>query len=328
MTLKTKIMTGLLLVSATLGYAQSNLGSTMRAFYTQEGYRAPVATLMGTLLNSGWQNSARVGKGFGWSFSLGIPLAYVSSDDKSFQVDTNSETGMVSYKTAPTIFGSTAGVTYYHTSPTYGYVQDSLVGDKDVRKQTVMPWFLPQLSFSYNYFRGSLRGWWLPSISVLGGYSLLGFGGQYDYTHFLPPKVHENNFSLSAAVDLTKWSLSYEPQSGNMVQGKANLDGFSSFTCLVGGWRYQIVEVFTEIGYETSSFDVGGSLVDNSQKGNRFYNIQPVAGHTSTSGANGFRMSLNVALHLGTWHPLLGQSIGAQSGTIIDPIHVGTEGAD
>ena len=56
----------------------------VRSFERNNNYIQPFATIFGTAANAGWNQSAWVGKGFG--FYLGIPLsvAYVSDDDRTF----------------------------------------------------------------------------------------------------------------------------------------------------------------------------------------------------------------------------------------------------
>ncbi len=321
-------------------FAAADIAGTMRGFEDRPGYVQPIATLFGTLQNSGWVSSARVGKSFGWTFSLGVPVAYIGTADHAYDYTYN--TGCAELRAAgrmcdpsfdshtiagaSTIWGpDMAPVSYQRyvadaSSPTgvvqvtQGNIPD---GNSDVREVTTLPFLTPRIAFSANNFRGVLAGMFIPKVNVLSGFSQWGLGVQYDYTRFLPPAVAAKDFNLGVAGNFSKWHIGYAPQKE--VSGQLNLDGLVTQVSLVGGYRFGVAEVFTELGYETSSFKSSGNMVEINTN-------DPITPKVDVDGRNGFRMSLNVAMHLGTWQPVVGQTFGAQWGTTANILQFGKEG--
>jgi len=350
-----------LTVLAANTFGQSALGSTLSAFENKPGYVQPIATTIGTLLNSGWVNSARVGNGIGWHFALSVPVAFIGADDQTYDWTYDSRCASlrtvgvacpdsldnVTMYNIPTIFGGNSNATFpvYHAAlaedangnplfdangnliTTYsvgpgGTVDD---GEKHLRKWVNIPFLIPTTAISYRHTQGTLRTLWAPSVGDFGGMYLIGLGAQHDFTRFLPPRVGEKGFNTSATVNVTRWSIGYDP-SGT-VQGTMNLKGWASFTGLVAGWRWKSVELFSEIGYETASFASSGSLIDygvTSLTDSSRY-ITP---SVSVSGRNGFRASFNIAMHLGVWQPVVAYSGGAQLGSLVNIIQFGKEGEE
>jgi len=333
--------------------ALSSLGSTLSAFESKPGYVRPLATTIGTLFNSGWINSARVGNGYGWSFALDIPVAYIGTDDQTydFTYDTHcaslradnfncpesKDIGVL--KDVPTIFGgNTTREFYVYRSSFYvdgngTYIEsiDSIPGgtaddgEKTIRKWVNIPFIIPEGSFSYWHTRGTLRGIYVPKISDFGGMYLIGLGLQHDFTRFLPPQVSAKGFNTSVMANIAAWRIGYEP-SGDVV-GTMAIKGNTSFSGLVVGWRWKKLEIFSELGYETAGFSSSGSLIDYSvatTDSSRYINPD-----VSVSGRNNFRASINFALHLdGSWQPVVGQSLGAQLGSTVNIIQFGKEGEE
>jgi hypothetical protein len=189
-----------------------------------------------------------------------------------------------------------------------------------LRSVVNVPFLAPQFGFSSHNFKGTLRGIFVP-IPKVSIYSF-GLGLQYDPSRFIPG-MEQNGFNTSLGFSVSKWHVGYTP--GEEFDGELGVDGLAMQPTLVAGWRSGILEIFTEIGYEMSSFESSGTLTDNgADVAAEDRLIKP---QVSVDGRNGFRMSLNVALHMGTWHPVLGQSYGAQLGTVANLISFGKEGA-
>ena len=322
----------------------ASLGSTIRGFEQEPGYVQPITTLMGNLQNTGWVTSARVNQGSGWNFSLSIPVGYIGADDHQYDFRYGSHcpairargiacpTDSLTWNNAPTIWGprDTNRYMVYASAlnpsggnDTIWYVVGGNVrpGDETLRKWVNIPFLIPRFSYSKAHVRGTLAGLFVPSFGVFGGYWMAGLGLQYDFTKFLPPAVGGKEFNLSIATDLNEWHLGYKPN--DKMSGELYLDGFATYTKLVAGWRYDFCEVFTDIGYETSSMKAGGHLYDFAAQSGESPNIDP---RVSSTGRNGFRMGLSIALHLGVWQPVLGQSYGAQLATTANLIQFGKEG--
>lgn len=338
-------------------WAQSDLSNTLRAFENKPGYIQPIATSMGTLFNTGWVNSAGVGKGLGWNFALPVNIAYIGSADHTYKYtyDTNCQAlrdkkhpvympdgydcpadDVTRTVSAPTLWGNDDLVyvsryrRFGEESPSDWHIINEETLDKGnptIRQYVTLPFVLPTLAFSMEHFRGAVRFIGVPSISSInfGGLSIWGLGAQYDFGHFFQSLV-EVGVNLSATTNFTFWSIGYAPTGS--IEGQLDLDGMTSFSGLVAGYKYKFAEAFIELGYETSSFKSSGSLVDHETPDDLTTpeNENLIQPNLKVSGRNGFRASLNVAVQLGVWRPVVGQSLGAQSGTQINILQFGKEG--
>ncbi len=320
----------------------SSLGQTLRAFEDKPGYVQPVATSFGTILNQGWIQSARVGKETGWNFSLIAPLAYIGTADHTydFSYDDNcaelkamgkfcQTNGTSVLQDVPTIWGPNSNAVYYEYRSSGDAPEDVMpvqIGTADDGHETIrkipmlgLPYF--QLGISKHFIQGTLRGFWLPSISEFGGYYSVGLGLQYDLTRFVPPSITEKGFFTSITCNASMWALSYVPSED--FTGELTLDGSASQAQWAIGWKYGAMEIFTEFGYEISSLKAGGALVELAPAAGDDPNIRP---SIQVDGRNGARASINVAFHIGSWNPVLGQSFGAQIGSNLNILQFGKEG--
>jgi hypothetical protein len=324
------------LASAVLGLpgaaSAANLDDVVKAFEKNRDYVEPIATLFGSASNSGWYQSSSVPKGF--SFYLGLPLnlTVLSDDDRSFkgtwtdggcaQYHQNNPEGTQSCSektsyTAPTLFGRDKGPK--RDSSAYNPNSNSITGtfhiplndgNPDASALNWIPFGEPQLGISFYHTELKLRYFALP-LDIFS-VSLPGVGLQHDLASFLPPlPVH-----LSVAANWT-W-LSGEWTPGENIDGSMELDGTSAFYGLLAGYTYaNWLEVFAETGWETSSVEVGGSLVihdpDKGKPGNIDEPDQTVKPRLTLEGRNGFRISLNLALHFG-YDAVFGQNVGANLG--------------
>ncbi|NLB62773.1 MAG: hypothetical protein GX801_01525 [Fibrobacter sp.] len=343
-----------LLITVSL-WAQSDLANTLRAFEDKPGYVQPIATSMGTLLNTGLVNSARVGKGIGWSFVLPVNIAYIGKKDHSYKYTYNTgckelrqeiyddmpdgyscpKDDFTRSLTAPTLWGND-DLVYVEKYRINGPNEDDWhlrqvatldKGHPTIRKFVTLPFVFPSFAFSMEHFRGSFRIIGVPSIKSIdfGGLLIWGLGGQYDFSHFIDP-LNELGINISATTNFNFWSIGYSPTGE--VEGELNLDGMTSFTGLVAGYKFSILEAFMELGYETSSFKTSGHLIDHGTLDDPSTpeNESEIKPNIKVKGRNGIRASINLAVQLGVWRPVVGQSLGAQSGTQINILQFGKEG--
>lgn len=322
--------------------AEGSLQRTLKAFEDKPGYVQPLATWFGTFTNQDWFQSARVGDGFGWDFSLPIGIGFLDSDDHTYTSTFDSNCDKLraqgynlpadkcpSSYTVPTIVGPATNVHYYRydIDPTDasgqgvvltdgGYADD---GDENLRKISTLGMTWAQLGFSYRHARVAMRFMALPEISELSTYRHLGFGLQYSLGHFfahkLPP-AHPVDVSLATTYNFIKVGYSPKDYTGELV-----MDIFTQWHALVVGTRFgQHVELFTELGYETSNIESSGHLVPKVE-GN-----DEISPRVSVDGRNGFKASINIALHFGNYQPVLGISRGAQTGVNAGILNFGKEG--
>ena len=317
---------GLLILTLGLPGAASaaNVNDVVKAFEDNKDYVQPIATLFGSATNYGWNQSSAVPKGF--SFYLGIPvtLTAIAEDDRSSEgtwtdggcksYHTNNPTGTQScsetrkYK-APTLFGRDKGPVL--DSSAYNPVSNSITGtfriplndgNADAASFNWLPFFEPQLGFSFYHTELKLRYLGLPLEAF--SFSMPAVGIQHDLASFLPPLP----VNLSVAANWT-W-LNGEWTPGGDIDGSLTLDGTSSFYGILAGYTYaNWLEVFLETGWETASVKTGGNLVIKDE-GQPDETVRP---DMTLDGRNGFRAGLNIAIHFG-YDAVLGQSFGANLG--------------
>jgi hypothetical protein len=306
-----------------------NVDAILKAFESNKGYVQPFATIFGSMTNSGWYQSSAVPEGFGFYLGLPINLTTLSDADRSFSWKAR-DTGCVAYHAntpgarsqvcqenssydAPTLFGRKQGpVTllsvYNKNSNT---IIDTIEiplsdGKSEVSSFNWLPFFSPQLSFSYKYTELKLRYIGLPLDAY--SFSMPGIGIQHDLASFLPPLP----VSISVAANFTWLSASWTP--GENIKGSMDLSGQSQFYGVLAGYTYKNwLEVFVETGWESASIKSSGSLVIHDPATVDPEPDEIVKPHLDLEGRNGFRAGLNIAFHLG-YDAVIGQNIGAQLG--------------
>lgn len=304
----------------------ASLDEVVKAFEKNEGYVQPFATLFGSMTNSGWYQSAAVGRGFG--FYLGIPVNFtmLGDDDRTHEA-TWTDFGCVAYHkdnpsgtqkcnetstyTAPTVFGKGKGPQQYTSvyDPVTKTIFDSTVtptndGNATMASFNWFPFGEPQLGVSFFHTEAKLR--YLAIPLDLFSVSMPAFGLQHDFAWAMPNSpVH-----VSVAANWTLLSAEWTP--GENIDGTLKLDGTSAFYGVLAGWTWKNwLEVFTEIGWETASIETSGSLTINDK--DKVDPPQVINSNLTLDGRNGFRMAMNVAIHVG-YDAVFGQNIGAQLG--------------
>jgi len=329
------------LACATSIAAEGSLQRTLKAFEDKPGYVQPLATWFGTFTNQNWITSARVNAGYSWQFSFpAASLGFLSTDDHTYT--RHFTTGCAEVRAAgfqcpapdvedyevPTILGPKTNTIYYsyYLEPNdQGYTQNKDAtaddGDKTLRKISTLGTLWPQLSLSYQHARLTLRALPLSWVNIeeFGGYSHFGFGLQYSLGHLFAhhlPASHPLDVSLTTNYNFI--SLGYKPKD---YAGELNLDFVTQWHALVLGTRLgEHFEIFTELGFERSSLEASGELHAKVEGED---DIKP---SVETDGRNGFKASINIALHFGKWHPSIGASQGAQTGIGLNLLNFGKEG--
>ncbi len=299
------------------------VGETVKAFERRPDYVRPFASLLGTMTNSGWYQSASVDQQFGFNVSLPISLVYISGKDREYSgsyidpsctacqeqaasnpaIDCQDCIECQDY-TAPTIFGTirtpvvkkySMGLDYSilasQTDPTFSD------GIEELANLSLLPFITLQAGFSYYYTEVKLRYLGMPSIAGIS-VNLPGFGIQHDFRYLLPDDLP---VSLSLAANFTFMNVQWEP--GEDITGTLSLSGMTNFLGVLAGYRIlDNVEAFLETGWEHSylkpsgRLDVEGDIVEPSE---------------TITGRNAFRAALNFAFALG-YHPVLGGGAGVE----------------
>lgn len=302
----------------------TSLDDVVKEFEKSEGYVAPLATLFGSMTNSGWYQSAGVPRGFGFYLGLPINLTQISDEDREYE-GSIPDNGCILYHqdqpsgttpcpekaryTGPTLFGKTNGPdvkthNYNPNSNTFSAETNNLTSDGDPTLASFnwLPFGMPQVSVSY--FHTELKARYLALPLDIFSVSLPGFGLQHDFAWAMP------NSPVHASLAANWTFLSAEWTPGKNIDGTLTLDGTSAFYGALVGWTWKNwLEVFGEIGYETATIETGGTLTINDKD----TGPQVVKPNMTLEGRNGFRLSLNVAFHLG-YDAVFGQNVGANLG--------------
>lgn len=317
-------------------WSSSDQDDVLRAFENQPGYVRPIGTLMGTNNNGGWVSSAQVGKLFAWEMSMSVNLAYINDKDLFYTdirpnrcadlqligVSCPAGVGNYSRTRVPTVYGPDLPqrqhyMVYNNLGQEVASADTVLHGNEDVRILQLLPWVFPHAAFSIEHTRLSLRllpfGW--VNTGAFGGITILGIGLQHDFSRWLPPELP---IFTSFSMGWTYSKFGYNP--GRDWQGTLNVATTGESYALVVGYRLRVVEIFSEMGYETSRFSASGSLRRN--RNGVEERIQP---GIDISGRNGWRMALGIALHLPDYKPSVSMSTGAQRGVQINIFRFGRD---
>ena len=272
---------------------ENRAGGDARIF-NRPGYVKPIITNLGPVLNSNWYVSATVPQSI--TFEAGLPFALIpiGNDDRTF-----SENGA----DAPTIFGK-------HGDPATNPNDPTVYGNETLNKLGVFTYPYLQLAGGYYHARLVLRGMWLPAISELQKFNLIGIGLQYSFGHlfqYMLPKPAQG-LDVSLVLGYSSSGISYQPED---YEGTLDLD-ISAFTFdLVIGYKpIEIVEVMLTLGYQSGSMASSGHLVSHAEG----WNGAVIDPNLTVDGNDGFKFGLAVAFQFGTsFHPVLGYDYAGKS---------------
>lgn len=261
------------------------------------GYVKPIITQLGTVLNGNWVNSANVPQSFSFDAGIPITLSFIAEADRTY-----------SSAKVPTIFGEDLGS--YNVNPNIPCTTqpncNEISGNENLNNLGMFSYPIAQAGFSYYHARVVLRGMWLPAITELRSFSLLGFGLQYSFGYLFQYALPKNlqTLNVSLAFGYNSSSIGYTPE--NYV-GQLDL-GISTkaFQMVIGYSPASFVELMLSVGYETAYMKSSGVLT--APEGGI---IHPTLG---VNGSNGFRLGVEVAFSLGTsFHPVVGANFGTRT---------------
>lgn len=272
---------------------ENRAGGDARIF-NRPGYVKPIITNLGPVLNSNWYVSATVPQSIAFEAGLPFALIPIGADDRTFSENSAD---------APTIFGK-------HGSPATNPGDQTVYGNETLNKLGVFTYPYLQLAGSYYHARLVLRGMWLPAISELQKFNLIGIGLQYSFGHlfqYMLPKPAQG-LDVSLVLGYSSSGISYQPED---YEGTLDLD-ISAFTFdLVIGYKpIEIVEVMLTLGYQSGSMASSGHLVSHAEG----WNGQVINPNLTVDGNDGFKFGLAVAFQFGTsFHPVLGYDYAGKS---------------
>jgi|GEM_PF-1662153 len=323
-TLYRTLMLGIVSVSV----AHAQFQGLVEAFESDTGYVKPFATLLGTMTNQAWYQSASVPKAF--SFYIGVPisLSFLSSKDRSFEytwVDSgcvlcNQKNGNPNgclermKLTRPTVFGTEpapkGATSQVNLNGDVVWVDSILFSDgiDGLNALPFMPWLAPQIGLSF--FHTELKGRITPIPTPVFSLYVPAAGIQHDLASVLP----EIPVSLSVAYNMNWIIGSFTPPDSN-INGTLNLRGMSLFAGVLAGYRLKAVEFFLEAGWEHSTLNLTGDLTIAAAQASA--SAQSIKPDMKLAGRNTFRAGLNIAFPIG-YMPVLGGSIGAEPAVTVN----------
>lgn len=260
--------------------------------FNRPGYVKPLIGNLGNVLNSNWYISASIPESMTFEAGLPFSLIPIGDDDRTF-----SENGV----SVPTIFGT-------HGDP-QNY-EPTVYGNETLNNLGVFTYPYLQLAGGYYHARLVLRGMWLPAISELQKFNLIGIGLQYSFGHlfqYMLPKPAQG-LDVSLVLGYSSSGISYQPED---YEGTLDLD-ISAFTFdLVIGYKpVEIVEVMLTLGYQNASMASSGHLVSHAEG----WNNQELNPNITVDGNCGFKFGLAVAFQIGSsFHPVLGYDYAGKS---------------
>ena len=264
--------------------------------FNRPGYVKPIIDNLGNVLNSNWYVSANVPQSLAFEFGLPIALIPINSEDRTF-----TENSLVGPREVPTIFG---GQWDPITDPT----ATNIYGNETLNGLSVFTYPYIQLGVSMFHARVVLRGMWLPAISELRGFNLLGIGLQYSFGRwfqYMLPKAAQG-LDVSLVFGYNSSSISYRPKD---YTGQLDLDvGATTFDVVIGYKPFNFFEVMMTLGYQSATMKSSGHL---EQTANPNMYINP---NISVDGNCGFKFGLALAFQLGkTYHPVIGFDYAGKS---------------
>ena len=269
--------------------------------FNRPGYVKPIIDNLGNVLNSNWYVSANVPQSLAFEFGIPIALIPINNEDRVFTENGNE---------VPTIFGESHDMTQPYDGKT-------IYGNETLNGLGVFTYPYLQLGVSMFHARVVVRGMWLPAISELRGFSLLGFGLQYSFgrwfQYMLPPAAQGLDVSLVFGYNSS--SVGYRPED---YSGQLDLDiSTTTFDVVIGYKPLSFFEVMMTLGYQSATMDAYGHLEQN-QNPNMFINP-----NISVEGNSGFKFGIAIALQLGkTYLPVVGFDYSGKSSFTTNAIYL------
>lgn len=280
------------------------------------GYVKPLINNLGNVLNSNWYVSSEVA--MHPAFEAGLPFAIIpiGDDEKTFWEPSFIDGSPME---SPTIFGDHAPLVvdngFGQMVPDYN--DFTVYGNETLNGLGVFTYPYLQVAASAFHARVVLRGMWLPAISELQKFNLLGFGLQYSFGHLfqymLPPAAQGLNVSL--ALGYSSSGISYQPED---FSGSLDLD-ISAFTfdVVIGYKLLSFIEIMMTLGYQSAEMASSGQLTceaKNPDGTNSLHYGKVINPNLTVDGNNGFKFGLAVAFQLGSsFHPVIGFDYAGKS---------------
>ncbi len=297
----------------TTTYSQENIEDILSAGVNDTeqylgDYLNPATDALVYNLNSGWFNSGKAKKLFGFEISVIGNASFVKDENKNFVLNTADYENLRFLDGSPskevsTAFGDIENVAMVVEGPLPGAVDDAVfelptgLGSSDIN-------FMPSafLQVSFGLIKGTeIKARYFPKVEteeVEAG--LYGFGIQHEFTSWLPAdKLFP--VAISGLIGYTRLDGTYDFTATSIVSGSNQRLEHVTDTWIfhvIGSTKFPVFNFYGGLGYATgnSKTDLKGTYIIQSGAIAGDTLIDPLSIDSSTSG---IRASLGAYLKLG-----------------------------
>ncbi|MGQ1889950.1 DUF6588 family protein [Thermophagus sp. OGC60D27] len=260
------------LMVSNLGFSQEPLRDFFQAGKADAGiltkaYLKPYGEMLGTALNSGWYNSAKVHKLGGFDLTVSVMSAVAPTSAQTFDVGAlglqNFNVG--SNSIAPTVAGEMEeSMRPVLTPDVVGgeYGEFTLPNGSGNDK---LPIPMVQLAVGLP-FHTEVMGRFVPTMDFgdAGEVSVIGFGLKHSLKNYIPFVKRVPFLQMSVLAGYTSFNSSYGITGSNEVSvenGELAISSGAFTTRLLLGANFPVVALYTGMGYGStnSDFDVKGT---------------------------------------------------------------------
>lgn len=262
-----------------------------------KAYLRPYGEMLGTALNAGWYNSAKVHKFGGFDLTVSVMNAVAPASAKTFDVNSLGLEGVSHNEDgiAPTIAGEMDNRPSISPDGTVDFVSFELPNGSGNDKLPI-----PMLQAAVGLpFNTEIMARVVPTMDFgdAGEVSVLGFGVKHSLKNYIPFVKRVPFLQMSVLAGYTKFDSSYGIESSEQVtvtDGELGISSGAFTTRLLLGANFPVVAIYTGMGYGStnSDFDVKGTyyVKDLSEE------LDPFSLNYKTSG---FDFNAGVRLRLG-----------------------------
>ena len=231
-----------------------------------KAYLQPYGEMLGTSLNAGWYNTAKVHKLGGFDLTFSVMNAVAPSSAKTFDASQLGLSGMnVQGTSTPTIAGDMPETDRQIVSPSVSggdMVEFTLPNGAGNDKLPI-----PMLQAAVGLpFHTEVMARFVPKMDFgnAGQVSVLGFGLKHSLKDYIPFVKRVPFLQMSVLAAYTDFNSSYGIPDGGMMRvenGKLDVSSGAFTTRLVVGANFPVVAIYTGVGYGStnSDFDVKGT---------------------------------------------------------------------
>ncbi|PWD97898.1 DUF6588 family protein [Marinilabilia rubra] len=241
-----------------------------------KAYLKPYGEMLGTSLNAGWYNTAKVHKLGGFDLTFSVMNAVAPSSATTFDVSELNLNGLtVEGTSAPTIAGDMPEADRAVLSPSAagGDMAEFTMPNGAGNDKLPIPMLQAAVGLPFNT---EVMARFVPTMDFgdAGEVSAIGFGLKHSLKDYIPFVKRLPFLQMSVLAAYTDFNSSYGVGSGGMMEvenGALDISSGAFTTRLLVGANFPVVAIYTGVGYGStnSDFDVKGTYTytnDSSQE--------------------------------------------------------------